>query len=105
MLGGVLVFWERFYSLCLESGIKPNPVAKKLGFSTAVCTNWKNGTIPNGEALIKLADYFDCSVDYLLGRVGEPNWMVYDKSDTKSGKDDLTSEEIAAIRRIIKHGK
>lgn len=63
------LFWERFYSLCLKKGTKPNPVADELHISSGILTKWKNlGTLPNGENLIKIADYLDCSVDYLLGR-------------------------------------
>lgn len=66
------MFWERFYSLCLNKQIKPNPLAKKLGISSGIITKWKDGGIPNGETLIKIADYFNCSVDYLLGRTNIP---------------------------------
>lgn len=65
------MFWERFYALCLKKGTKPNPLGSKIGISSGVITKWKNGTIPNGETLIRLADEFDCSVDYLLGRTDE----------------------------------
>ena len=65
------MFWERFYNLCLEKDTKPNPVAKKIGISSGIVTKWKNeDTLPNGETLLKIADYFDVSVDYLLGRDG-----------------------------------
>ena len=67
------LFWERFYSLCLKKGTKPNPVADELHISSGILTKWKNlGTLPNGENLIKIADYLDCSVDYLLGRTDVP---------------------------------
>lgn len=66
------MFWERLCKLCEERKIKPNTVAKAIGLSNAVATGWKNGSIPSGEALIKIADYFDCSVDYLLGRTENP---------------------------------
>ena len=63
------MFWERFYGLCTRKGIKPNPIAKELGVSTGIISKWKNEkTLPNGETLIKIANYFNCSVDYLLGR-------------------------------------
>lgn len=62
------MFWDRFYNLCNEKGTRPNPVAKELHISSAVLTKWKNGiSYPNGEILIKIADYFDCSIDYLVG--------------------------------------
>ena len=52
---------------------KRNVTAKQLSEKLKIGKNqfkyWKdNGNIPNGETLISLADYFDCSVDYLLGR-------------------------------------
>lgn len=62
------MFWERFYNLCIDNGTKPNAVAKQLGFSSAVCTQWKQrGTTPKIEYLQKIAAYFGVSVDYLTG--------------------------------------
>ena len=49
-----------------------NTVARKVGLSNATATKWKNGAIPNGETLCAIADYLDCSVDYLLGRTDNP---------------------------------
>lgn len=67
------MFWERFYNTCITRGTKPNPVAQEIGISSGIITKWKtSGTLPNGETLIKLADYLDCSVDYLLGRTDDP---------------------------------
>ena len=67
-----MIFWERLYEMCMKRSCKPNTIAKSIGLSTATATKWKNGTIPNGEALIKIADYLDCSIDYLLGRTDNP---------------------------------
>ena len=67
------MFWDRFYELCVINGTKPNPVAKEIGISSGIVTKWKTaGTLPTGEILLKIADYFDCSVDYLLGRTDNP---------------------------------
>ena len=44
--------------------------AKQTKLSEKTVNRWHNGkTQPNAESLIKLAKYFDCSVDFLLGRV------------------------------------
>lgn len=76
----VVLFWERFYAMCAERGTKPNPVAKEIGISSGIVTKWKTAkTLPNGETLIKIADYLDCSVDYLLGRTDCPDLLTYDK--------------------------
>lgn len=67
------MFWERLYQLCLARKTKPNPVAREIGVSSGNVSRWKaEGTLPNGETLVKLADYFDCSIDYLVGRTDNP---------------------------------
>ena len=74
------MFWDCFYTLCEDNQTTPNSVAKVIGISNATTTKWKKGAIPNGETLIKIADYLSCSVDYLLGRtpVREINLPVSD---------------------------
>lgn len=66
------MFWEIFSRLCSQRGKSPNAVAKELKISSGSITNWKNGTIPNNSALLKLANYFNVSVDYLLGKEDTP---------------------------------
>lgn len=67
------MFWNRFYELCLQRGTKPNPLGKNIGISSGIITKWKTeNTLPNGETLIKIADYFNVSIDYLLGRTDNP---------------------------------
>ena len=78
------MFWENFTTLCDLNNISPNAVAKKIGVSNATCTKWKGGSIPNGETLIKLADYFKCSIDYLLGKTNNPQAYIYLNSETES---------------------
>jgi hypothetical protein len=44
-------------------------VSRELDVSMGNISDWKNGrSVPNAVSLVKLADYFGCSVDYLLGR-------------------------------------
>ena len=44
-------------------------VSRDLDVSMGNISDWKNGrSVPNAVLLVKLADYFGCSVDYLLGR-------------------------------------
>lgn len=60
------MFYDNFCKLCKGKNLKPTNVALEIGVSRATATKWKNGSIPSGDSLIKLADYFDVSVDYLL---------------------------------------
>ena len=59
------MFWERFSVLCAEKGVKPGTVARTLGFSNALCTQWKQGKQnPSYNKLSKIAEYFNVSLDY-----------------------------------------
>jgi repressor LexA len=60
------MFWEKFYSLCLKNNVKPFTVVKSLGISQGSITKWKNGSIPSGATLAKLAEYFGVTVDELM---------------------------------------
>ena len=76
------MFWESLNKLCKERNVKPTPLILKLGFSSSMVTKWKNGVMPGSEALIKIADYFNVSIDSLLGR-----------KTPEEPKNDLTSSE------------
>lgn len=106
------MFWDVFYNLCTENNIKPNAVCKKLELSTATATHWKKGTIPNGDALLKIADYFQCSVDYLLGRekginninnFGNNNVTYGENSDIRVTNGPDTDETSRAISEMLKN--
>ena len=73
------MFWERFAALCKQSNTSPNTVCKELGKSNATATHWKNGSIPKGDILSEIAQYFNVSVDYLLGRTDEPRQPSLDE--------------------------
>lgn len=51
-----------------RNGLSKENLAEKLGVSRKTLFNWMDkGEIPLA-ALIKMADLFECSIDYLLGR-------------------------------------
>lgn len=62
------MFWEIYTTLCAQKGMSANAVAKALGVSSGTVTFWKRGKVPHHSTLIKIADYFGVTVDYLLGK-------------------------------------
>lgn len=62
-----MTLFERIKSLANRKGKNMKEVAIELGFSENLFYRWKT-TDPKGVDLEKVADYFDVSVDYLLGR-------------------------------------
>lgn len=61
------MFWKNFYNLCQKANKSPNAVAKELGISSGAVTSWKNGKTPHHGTLIKIAQFFEVSTDFLLG--------------------------------------
>ena len=59
---------ERVLSLCAARGVKVGTLEKQTEMSNGTISKWTDDTIPNGYTLKLIADYFDVSVDYLLGR-------------------------------------
>lgn len=61
------MFYEKFAQLCEKKGMSCSAVILENGLSSGNLKNWKNGRIPKPEILQKIANYFNVSVDYLLG--------------------------------------
>ena len=60
------MFWDNLVNLCNSKNVSPNGMAKQISVSSGAVTSWKNGKVPHHTTLIKIADYFNVSVDYLL---------------------------------------
>ena len=100
----MFLFWDRFYSLCIENKTNPTNVVRAIGISHGATTKWKNGTKPNADVLIKIADYFDVSVDYLVGKTNKKNKAVPSEQPISSKQQllldivaDLTDEELKKV--------
>lgn len=64
-------FSKRLLELMDSEALSRRAMAKKLNLERKSILNWLEGRFyPRYDALIKLADYFKVSVDYLLGREG-----------------------------------
>lgn len=106
--------FEKIKELADKQGISLNKLEEKLGFSRNTIYNMKKST-PNVERVSMIADYFNVSTDYLLGRTDNPNIANNDRiagytsddlrkmaenAKTFDGKP-LTEEDIDAIQNII----
>lgn len=66
---------ERILSIMEERKITGYKMAKATGISESLFSKWRespSSKISSGF-LVLIADYLDCSVDYLLGRTENPN--------------------------------
>lgn len=61
-------FFSKFESLCKAKGITPTHAARDIGITQQAVSMWKKrGSIPKYETLKKIADYFETTVENLLG--------------------------------------
>ena len=61
-------FYERLSTIMKERGITEYRITKEKVFSRNMYFQWKNGSQPRLSSLIAIADYLDCTLDYLVGR-------------------------------------
>lgn len=60
--------YQKFDGLLKARGITAYRVAKDLGLSPTVFSDWKTGkSKPKIEKLKKIADYFGVTIEYFLG--------------------------------------
>lgn len=59
--------YEIFDNLCAINGVTAYRVGKETGIATSTFTDWKKGkSTPKQDKLIKIADYFGVSLEYLM---------------------------------------
>lgn len=104
--------FDRIKELAQRQGLSINLLEEKLGYSRNTIYNLKNSK-PSTERISEIADYFNVSTDYLLGRTDNPaiagNLHVNEPDDIDKIIDHamlfdgkpLTDEDRRAIRGII----
>lgn len=79
------MFIHRLKLLIEQKGITKNKMLTDLSLGKNSFINWESrGTIPNGETLSRIADYFGVTVDYLLGNAEKEK-----PSEEGSGGEDV----------------
>lgn len=69
-------FKDRLKQLRISHGISQQALALELHVSDTALQNYEYGRRkPPYDTLIALADYFDVSLDYLVGRSDNPNLL------------------------------
>lgn len=93
---------KKIKDLRLEIGLTQKDLAQKIGSTSKNIWAYENNiATPPADVLIKLADFFNCSVDYLLGRADD----LGNISISPSPALELTTEErelVETFRRMTK---
>ena len=78
--------------LANEKGLSLPTLESALGFGNGTIVKWDKAS-PNTDKLTKVADFFNVSVDYLLGR---------EQMNENTGADDAPDEEFTILSRNAK---
>ena len=61
----------------VKMGLSQEQLGSRLGVSRDVIKGWETGTsVPRADLVIRLADLFGCTVDYLLARTEQRTGIV-----------------------------
>ncbi|MCY7156729.1 helix-turn-helix domain-containing protein [Streptococcus gallolyticus] len=82
--------FEKIKELSKKQGVSLQKVAEDLGFSVNYLYTLKEKT-PKSDRLQEIADYFNVSTDYLLGRTDNPTIA------SNKNNDLITSQEQQAL--------
>lgn len=98
------------FELMSQRKIKQKQLSDSIGVSEGNISDWKSGrSSPSIEVLPKIANFFDCSVDYLIGRTDNQQAHVQDNDLTNNHEymeiaklfQALSPEDFDLVKRLI----
>lgn len=103
--------YDKIKELASEHGFSIRSLEEKLGFGNGTIRRWQTQT-PGIDKIQKVADYFNVSIDYLLGRNQTPkNATEKESKELKNiinneagltySEESVTPEDRAAIDSMI----
>ncbi len=100
------MFSKRLKELRTEKGVVQKDVAEYLNITTSAYGFYEQGKrVPDTDILIKLSNYFDVSLDYLLGKTNIRNYLNDSETTvalhSNNEYDDLPDEAQKEISNFI----
>ncbi|BAB05162.1 helix-turn-helix transcriptional regulator [Halalkalibacterium halodurans] len=97
------MFPERLRYLRKKHGLTMKELGKKINVAESTISGYENGNRkPDMDTLVKMAEYFNSSTDYLLGRTEEP--APYQKQPPEKQflySETVTDEEVEFLRESL----
>ena len=98
---------KRLRKLRQKQGLTQEEMAKVLGYSRQRYNFYETGKRePDNETIVKLADFFEVSTDYLLGTTDDPTSPTKEKDPLEGlkfalwGHGDVTDEMLDDVRNF-----
>jgi transcriptional regulator with XRE-family HTH domain len=98
---------DRLVALRKDKGLKQKDLADAVGLERTTFVRYEGGGIqPPNDMVVKLADYFDVTTDYLLGKSDSPGLIIPEILERKYAAfdrcefEDLTQDEVDTLANI-----
>ena len=92
---------KRVIDLINKNNINQKILASEIGITEATLSRNLNGIHePKGEVILKIANYFNVSSDYLLGKTDEPTYKADIVDIQSSGVTELQMEFLKRIEDL-----
>ncbi len=103
------ILYQRIKSLCEQKRISIAKLESELGFGNSSIKKWGNTSSPSVDKIIKVASYFDVSVDYLLGRTdieGSISEVIGDEDivSFQRARQKMTQKDRERMMQMLKLG-
>lgn len=100
-----MTFVEKLDDLISQKGITRNKLLLELDLGKNSFVNWTNrGTLPNGETIVALAEYFGVSSDYLLGiEKTDDEYVGIPKDSLIALIENMTPESRRKLENFVKN--
>jgi len=93
----------RIKELRKENKMTQDEFGKIFGIVKSTVSMYENGhNSPDDDLKVKIADYFDVSLDYLLGRTNIRKYETEHTAFHTTSVDGLDEDDIAFVENLIK---
>ena len=95
---------KRLKELRMNNGLKQSDLAKLLSISTSRYGQYETGRrSPDYKLLIQIANFYNVSIDYLLGRTNVINPENIDENDLLAKLNTADSETKASVEQFLNY--
>lgn len=98
--------YEIFEKLLAVKGVTAYQVAKETGITPSMFSHWKSGIyVPKLDKLQKIADYFDVTIDQLMGlskTIIDIEDMAYMEVIKEAKTEGFSPEDVRAALNLLR---
>lgn len=96
---------SRIKMLRTQKGLTQEQFSEMFQVSKSNVSKYENGSIePNYDLLVKIANYFGVSTDYLLGNSSDPELTAKDEKDIAKRIEEIT-QDLENTEVLMLHGE